>query len=495
MTTPSTLTSIPSGLDDTSLSAVWIRESLAGIVTALALVPEVISFSVVAGVDPKVSLIASVILGLTMSLLGGRAAMVTAAAGSVALVIGPTVRAHGVAYVLPIVVLAGLIQVVFGAAGLARTVRYIPRSVMLGFVNALGILIFWAQVPHVFDQSAAVYALFVVTLLIVHYLPYFTKAVPSPLIAIVVVTAVAMTLGLTVPDVGGGKTMAPGLPGFTALLVPLNLETLSIVWPAALSVAFVGLLESLLTAKLVDDMTDTGSDKSRESWALGVANILAACYGGIGGCAMIGQTVVNVQIGRARRRLSTVVAALVLLLLVTALSEVMAKIPMVVLAAIMMIVAIKTVHWPSVRWSTIRRMPLPETGVLVATVAITVWTENLAIGVALGVLLAMVLFARRLAQVVRAERTLHPNGNEVRYAIHGPVFFVSSHNLIESFSYATDPPKVSVDFTHSQIWDASSVAVLDSIEAKYRQQGITVKFIGLDARSREFHGRLSGHLG
>jgi len=401
MSTP-VLTSADSSFDDDLSSTetlrsprVLVRECLAGIVTSLALIPEVISFSVVAGVDPKVSLVASVVLGLTMSALGGRPAMVTAAAGSVALVIGPTVKTHGVQYVLPIVLLAGLIQILFGAAGLAKVVRYIPQSVMIGFVNALGILIFFAQVPHVTNQAGAVYALFLLTLAIVHFLPRFTKAVPSPLVAIVAVTAIAVLAHLELPNVGGGGAMAAGMPGLTPLLVPLNLDTLYIIGPAALSVAFVGLLESLLTAKLVDEMTDTPSNTTRESWALGVANIFAGCYGGIAGCAMIGQTVVNVQIGRARTRVSTVVAALVLLLLVTALSQVMAQIPMVALAAVMMIVALKTINWHSVQPSTLERLPIAETSAMVVTVAITVWTGNLAIGVLVGVL-AMVLFARRV---------------------------------------------------------------------------------------------------
>lgn len=360
------------------------RESLAGIITSLALIPEVISFSVVAGVDPKVSLVASVVLGLIMSVLGGRPAMVTAAAGSVALVIGPTVNAHGVPYVLPIVLLAGLIQIACGAAGLAKLARHIPRPVMTGFVNALGILIFWAQVRHVTHRSFTVYALFLLTLLIVQLLPRITQAVPSPLVAIVVVTAIAHYAHLELPHVGGAGAMSRGLPGITSWLVPLNLETISIVWPAALSVAFVGLLESLLTAKLVDDITATDSDKTREAWALGIANLCAGLYGGIAGCAMIGQTVVNVQIARARTRLSTVVAALVLLLLVTALSDVMAEIPMVALAAVMMIVACKTFDWQSVSWTG--RPSVLDTCVMLVTVAITVWTSNLAMGVAAGVL-------------------------------------------------------------------------------------------------------------
>jgi len=469
-------------------------EVLAGVVTTLALIPEVISFSIIAGVDPKVSLIASVVLAISMSFLGGRSAMVTAAAGAVALVVAPLVTEHGVEYLLPAVLLAGLVQILFGVTGLARLMRFIPRSVMIGFVNALGILIFIAQVPHLLNVPWLVYPLFLLTVLIVLVLPRFTRVVPAPLVAIVVVTAIAMTMHLAVPTVGDQGDVAGGLPGITPLLVPLNLETLQIIWPTALSVAFVGLVETLLTAKLVDDITDTRSAKGRESWALGIANMLAGLYGGIAGCAMIGQTVVNVKLGRARTRISTFVAGVVLLLLVTALSGLMEQIPMVALAAVMMIVAISTVNWHSVQPSTLRRMPVPETLVMVTTVAVVVATHNLAIGIGAGVLLAMVLFARRVAHVVRVERDLAADGLSVRYRVSGPLFFGSSNDLVEQFSYGTDPHVVEVDLSAAQIWDASTVAVLDSVQTKYHQHGATVTFHGLDERSRAMHSRLSGRL-
>lgn len=469
-------------------------EILAGIVTTLALIPEVISFSIIAGVDPKVSLIASVVLAISMSILGGRPAMITAAAGAVALVVAPLVKEQGVEYLLPAVILAGLIQILFGVTGLSRLMRFIPRSVMIGFVNALGILIFVAQVPHLLGVPWLVYPLFVITGLIVLLLPKLTTAVPAPLVAIVVVTAITMIAHAAVPTVGDQGDVSGGLPGLTQLLVPLNLETLGIIWPTALSVAFVGLMETLLTAKLVDDITDTTSSKGRESWALGVANILAGWYGGIAGCAMIGQTVVNVKLGRARTRISTFVAGLFLLLLVTALSPVMAQIPMVALAAVMMIVAIKTVNWHSVRPATLRRMPVPETLVMVVTVAVVVVTHNLAIGVAAGAVLAMVLFARRVAHVIRVRRTLADDGASVQYRVIGPLFFGSSNDLVEQFDYAADPAEVVVDFAASQIWDASSVAVLDSVQEKYTEHGKHVVFTGLDERSSAFHERLSGHL-
>ncbi|WP_054145046.1 SulP family inorganic anion transporter [Frigoribacterium sp. RIT-PI-h] len=508
------------------------REALAGVVTTLALVPEVISFSVIAGVDPMVSLVASIVLALVMSVLGGRPAMVTAAAGSVALVIAPLVREHGTDYVLPTVVLAGLVQLAFGLAGLARLMRFIPRSVMIGFVNALGVLIFVAQVPHIIDQPWVVYPLFALTIAIVVLLPKVTKAVPAPLVAIVVVTVIAVAARLDVHTVGDEGPMGGGLPGLTPWLAPFTLETLQIIWPTALSVAFVGLMETLLTAKLVDDLTETPSHKGKESWALGVANIAAGFYGGIAGCAMIGQTVVNVKIGRARTRVSTIAAGLFLLLLVTGLSAVMSAIPMVALAAVMMIVAITTVDWHSLKPSTLRRMPVPETLVMVVTVAVVVATNNLALGVAVGVLLAMVLFARRVAHVITVERHVTPGAvagsgaldetsdvsdtsdasnasnaggagavagspapATVRYDVVGPLFFGSSNDLVEHFSYGDDPEAVTVDLSRAQVWDASSVAALDSVDEKFRAHGVTATFVGLDDRSEAFHGRLTGRLG
>ena len=376
-----------------------VRETLAGVVTALALIPEVISFSVIAGVDPKVSLIASVVLCLAMSFLGGRPAMVTAAAGSVALVIGPMVHQHGVQYILPAVVLAGMIQILFGVLGMARLMRFIPTAVMTGFVNALGILIFFAQVPHFWGKSPLIWGLFVLTLLIVLWVPRFIKAIPAPLIAIVLLTVFTVTSGQLLPTVGDEGSISGGLPGFTKLLVPLNLQTLAIIWPCALSIAFVGLMESLLTARLVDDLTVTPSNKNRESVGLGIANILAGFYGGIAGCAMIGQTIVNVEMGKGRSRVSTVAAGLVLLLLVTGLSEVMAEIPMSVLAGIMAIVAVKTFSWHSIQPTTLRKLPVTETLVMLVTVAATVSTGNLAIGVVAGVIAMLIL-----PRIVRGKR-------------------------------------------------------------------------------------------
>ncbi|WP_025901744.1 SulP family inorganic anion transporter [Tatumella sp. UCD-D_suzukii] len=474
--------------------ALLTRESLAGIVTALALIPEVISFSVVAGVDPKVSLIASVVICLTLSLIGGRPAMVSAAAGSVALVIGPMVHQHGIPYLLPTVVLAGILQIIFGIAGLSRMMRYIPRPVMTGFVNSLGILIFFAQVPHVWKQSPLVLLFFILTLGIVLLLPRLTTRIPAPLVAIVAITTIAWSMGYSLPNVGDEGPMSRGLPGLTLLQVPLNMQTLQIIWPTAVSVALVGLIESLLTAKVVDDLTDTHSSKRKEATGLGIANILAGFYGGIAGCAMIGQTIVNVELGKARSRVSTLVAGVVLLLLVSVLSQVMAHIPMVVLAAIMMVVAVKTLSWHSVKPATLRRIPLSETLIMLATVAITVWTSNLALGVVSGVLLAILWFARRLSHVITAERQLSADNNTAHYKIYGPLFFASSNDLYEHFDYANDPEHVEIDLSEAMILDASTVAALDAIELRYQRYQTRVTITGLGGKSKVIHQRLTGKL-
>lgn len=474
--------------------ALLSRETLAGIVTALALIPEVISFSVVAGVDPQVSLIASVVICLTLSLIGGRPAMVSAAAGSVALVIAPLVHQQGIAYLLPTVVLAGLLQIALSLSGMTRMMRYIPRSVMTGFVNALGLLIFYAQVPHVWAQAPLVWGMFAVTLAIVLLLPRLFSAIPAPLIAIVVITAAAWSLGYRVPTVGDEGPMSAGLPGLTQLQVPLNLHTLAIIWPTAVSVALVGLIETLLTAKMVDDLTDTHSSKAKEAVGLGIANILAAFYGGIAGCAMIGQTVVNVELGKARSRLSTLVAGIVLLLLVSVLSQVMAHIPMVVLAAIMMVVAVKTLNWHSVRPATLRRLPLSETLIMLATVVITVSTSNLALGVVSGVVLAILWFARRISHVITTERDVSADGKTATYHVRGTLFFASSNDLYEHFEYATDPSQVIIDLSSAVVWDTSSVAALDAIEQRYQRYHTQVTLTGLHGPSKSLHQQVSGQL-
>ena len=321
-----------------------------------------------------------------------------------ALVIGPMVHQHGVQYILPAVLMAGVIQILFGVLGMARLMRFIPQSVMTGFVNALGILIFFAQVPHFWSRSPLIVGLFVLTVLIVLWVPRYFKSIPSPLIAIVLLTLFTVSTGQNLPTVGDEGAMSGGLPGLSELLVPLNLQTLSIIWPCALSIAFVGLLETLLTAKLVDELTATPSSKRRESIGLGIGNILAGFYGGIAGCAMIGQTIVNVEMGKGRSRISTFAAGIVLLILVTALSDVMANIPMAVLAGIMAIVAVKTFSWHSLQPATLKTAPIAETVVMLVTVAATVSTGNLAIGV-LGGIIVMALLPARIKRRLKAEKS------------------------------------------------------------------------------------------
>lgn len=467
-------------------------EALAGAVTTLALIPEVISFAIIAGVDPVNALVASVVLTIAMSFLGGRPAMVTAAAGSVALVVAPLVHENGVEYLLPTVLLAGVVQIVFGVTGLAKLMRFIPRSVMIGFVNALGIMIFVAQVNSLIDVPWPVYPLFALTLAIIWLFPKLSRAIPAPLVAIVAITAITVGFGIAVPTVGDEGAVTGALPGITPFGVPLTLGTLTLIAPYALAVAFVGLIETLLTAKLVDDLTDSRSNKKRESWGLGVANLLSGLWGGVAGCAMIGQTVVNVSIGRGRTRLSTLFAGIFLLAFVALFSGLMAQIPMVALAAVMMVVAVRAFDLRSVRPSVLRRMPRAETAVMVTTVVVVVATSNLAIGVGVGVVLAALLLLRRAARSFRVERSV--SGATARYSVRGALFFASAHDLPEAFDYTGDPDRVEIDLSASPVWDASSVAVLDGIVARYAAEGTTATVTGLDSRSTALHTRLSGHL-
>jgi SulP family sulfate permease len=467
-------------------------EILAGLVVALALIPEVISFSVLAGVDPRVGLFASFTTAVVIAFTGGRPAMISAAAGAIALVSAPLVASHGVQYLIAAVVLGGVVQILLAVAGIARLMRFIPRSVMVGFVNSLAILIFTAQLTHLVDVPWLVYPLVAGGLAIIYLLPRLTTAVPAPLVAIAVLTAVTAAAGLDVPDVGDEGALPDGLPVPGLPDVPLTWETLRVITPYALAIAFVGLMESLLTAKLVDDLTDTPSDKTRESWGQGVANVVTGVFGGMGGCAMIGQTMINVKTAGARTRLSTFLAGVFLLVLVVALGDVVAAIPMAALVAVMIFVSFTTFDWHSLR--TLRSMPGSETAVMVSTVAVVVATSNLAIGVAVGVLVACVLFARRVADLVSVTTTTDERGRRV-YAVSGALFFASSNALVDRFDYAGDPDAVVVDLADAQIWDASTVAVLDAVAHKYATRGKTVEIVGLDAHSLTRFERHTGQLG
>ncbi|GAA5207066.1 SulP family inorganic anion transporter [Microbacterium kyungheense] len=469
------------------------REVLAGLVTALALIPEAIAFSVVAGVDPRIGLFSSFVLAVVIAFTGGRPAMITAAAGAVALVIAPVAREYGSDYLIVTIALAGLIQVLFAVLGVARLMRFIPRSVMVGFVNALAILIFLSQVPQLIDVPWAVYVLVAAGLGILLLWPRITRAVPAPLIAIVLLTTAVVVFGVSVPDVADQGELPRSLPELLIPHVPLTWETLQIVAPFAFAAALVGLLESLMTAKLVDELTDTHSRKTREAWGLGVANVVSAFFGGTGGCAMIGQTMINVKTSGGRTRISTLLAGVWVLVLVVALGDIVGLIPMAALVAVMIVVSAMTFDWHSIRPSTLRRMPLSETAVMLVTVVATVWTHNLAVGVILGVLAAMVLFARRVAHFTTVARTVE--SDTARYRVDGELFFASSNDLTTQFAYSTDPAHVVIDLSRTHVWDASTVAALDAIVTKYAQRGITVELEGMTDASAAFHGRLSGELG
>ncbi|WP_435527431.1 SulP family inorganic anion transporter [Microbacterium aurantiacum] len=473
------------------------REALAGLVVAIALIPEAIAFSIIAGVDPRLGLFSSFVMAVAISFLGGRPAMITAATGAIALVIAPVAREYGVDYLIATVILGGLIQIVMAALGVAKLMRFIPRSVMVGFVNALAILIFTSQFPQLIGVPWLVYPMVVAGLLIMYLMPRWTKVVPAPLVAIVLLTAAAVVFVMKIPTVGDQGDLPESLPFLFIPNVPLTLETLQIIAPYALAVAVVGLLESLMTAKLVDDITDTHSRKTREAFGQGGANILSGLFGGMGGCAMIGQTMINVKASGARTRISTFLAGVFLLILVLVLGDIVAIIPMAALVAVMIVVSVATFDWHSVRLSTLRRMPKSETAVMVITVVFTVWTHNLAIGVGVGVLAAMVLFARRVAHFVRVQRTVNDSAGEtiVRYEVEGELFFASSNDLTTLFDYAGDPDKIVIDMSRSHVWDASTVAALDAVVTKYRQRGKEVVLEGMNDATTQLHTRLSGGLG
>ena len=467
------------------------KEVFGGLAVALALIPEVLSFSILAGLDPKVGLFASVIMTMSIAITGGRPAMVSAAAGSVAVVIAPLAHEHGLQYVLVTIWMAGILQVVMALLGVAKLMRFIPRSVMLGFVNALGILMFTAQLSHLWNVPWLVYVLVALGLVIMVLWPRVTTAVPAPLVAILVVSVLTVAFGWDVPDVADQGELPTSLPGFVIPDVPWTMDTFMLCLPYALGVALVGLMESLLTAKLVDDLTDTHSDKTRESVGQGIGNMLAAAIGGMGVCAMIGQTMINVKESQARTRLSTFLAGVFLLILMLALGDTVGRIPMAALVAVMFMVSFHTVDWHSVR--TLHRMPLAETIVMLVTVVGTLATDNLAVGVVLGVVAASVAFARRVAHVVSVDLVSSEDSTAV-YEVRGQLFFASSNDLVYSFDYTLPVKEVIVDFSRADIWDASTVAVLDSVESKYAARGVTVSFRGLDAANEQRYRRLSHGL-
>jgi SulP family sulfate permease len=484
----------PSRPDWLASVKVFRTEVLAGLVVALALIPEAISFSIIAGVDPAVGLFASFTMAVVISVVGGRKAMISAATGAIALVIAPLNHEYGLGYLIAAVILGGLMQIALGALGVAKLMRFVPRSVMVGFVNALAVLIFMAQVPEITDVPWAVYPLVAGGLALMVFFPRVTTVVPAPLVSIVILTVITIAAGIAVPTVGDKGELpsalpAPGLPD-----VPLTLDTLTTVAPYALALALVGLMESLMTAKLVDDITDTHSNKTRESIGQGVANVVTGLFGGMGGCAMIGQTMINVKTSGARTRLSTFLAGVFLLILVVTFGPVVSTIPMAALVAVMILVSFATFDWHSIQPKTLKRMPVGETAVMAVTVAVVVATHNLAIGVIVGVVTAMVIFAKRVAHLAEVSGVVDPDGTSVVYAVTGELFFASSNDLVYQFDYAGDPDDVVIDLSDAHIWDASSVAALDAIETKYAARGKKVTIIGLNKASAAIHGKLAGQL-
>ncbi len=471
---------------------VFKTEVLAGLVVAIALIPEAISFSILAGVDPRVGLFASFTMAVTIAFTGGRPAMISAATGAIALIVAPLARDYGLEYLIAAVILAGATQIVLAVAGVARLMRFVPRSVMVGFVNALAILIFMAQLPYLIDVPWIVYPMVVVGIGIMVLLPRLTTVVPAPLVAVVLLTIATVALGWTVPTVGDQGELPDGLPVLGIPAVPFTFETLRIIAPFAIAMALVGLMESLMTAKLVDDITDTHSRKTRESWGQGVANIVTGFFGGMGGCAMIGQTMINVKVSGARTRLSTFLAGVFLMILVVALGDIVAVIPMAALVAVMIIVSYSTFDWHSLK--SLPHMPKSETIVMVATVLATVLTHNLAIGVITGVVTATVLFARRVAHLVTMTREVADDGEHVLYEVHGELFFASSNDLVSQFEYAEDPHWVVIDLSGAHVWDASTVAALDAVVFKYERRGKTVDILGVNEYSAALRSRLDGRL-
>ncbi|MEV6527835.1 SulP family inorganic anion transporter [Longispora sp. NPDC051575] len=482
------------------LKAAWWSsprtDLLAGLVVALALIPEAISFSIIAGVDPRVGLFASFTMAVAIAFTGGRPAMISAATGAMALVIAPLVKEHGVQYLLAATIAAGLLQVLLGVLGVAKLMRFIPRSVMTGFVNALAILIFLAQLPHLLGENWTVWALAAAGLVMIFGLPRvprLTQIVPAPLIAIISLTVFTVAVSVAAPTVGDMGKLPDSLPVPFLPDVPLTVNTLVVIAPYALTLAAVGLLESLLTAQLVDDATDTHSNKDREARGQGIANVITGFFGGMAGCAMIGQTMINVKSG-ARTRLSTLAAGVFLLILVVVLGDVVAIIPMAALVAVMIFVSVATFDWHSIKPATLKRMPIGETLVMATTVVVVVATHNLAVGVGVGVLVAMVVFARRVAHLAEVTSVLDPDGQIRVYAVTGQLFFASTNELLDAFDYTGDPPTVIVDLTDAHIWDATTVAALDQITAKYARHDITVQITGLNKPSEKIHDSLSGHL-
>jgi sulfate permease, SulP family len=463
---------------------------LAGLVVALALIPEAIAFSIIAGVDPKVGLYASFCIAVIIAFTGGRPGMISAATGAMALLMVTLVKDHGLQYLLAATVLTGVLQIVAGVLRLGNLMRFVSRSVITGFVNALAILIFLAQLPELINVSWVVYAMTAAGLAIIYGLPYLTKAVPSPLITIVMLTGVALWLDLDIRTVGDMGELPDTLPMFLLPEVPLNFETLRIILPYSLTLAVVGLLESMMTASIVDELTDTPSDKNRECVGQGVANIGSGFIGGMAGCAMIGQSVINVKSG-GRGRLSALAAGVFLLGMVVFLGDWVARIPMAALVAVMIMVSIGTFNWESIR--RLREHPPSSSIVMLATVVVTVLTHDLAQGVFVGVLLSGIFFAHKVGRVLRVDRQLSEDGRTRTYEVVGQVFFGSAEALIASFDFKEVIDFVRIDVGRAHFWDITAISALDKVVLKFKREGAEVVVTGLNEASATMVDRFAVH--
>ena len=461
------------------------KNILAGIVVALALIPEAIAFSIIAGVDPMVGLYASFIIAVVTAIVGGRPAMISGATGAVALLVTPLVKDYGVEYLLAATILMGVIQLVLGLLKVGRLMKFIPHSVMIGFVNALGIMIFMSQIEHIFGISISTYIYVIVTLLIVYIIPKFFKAIPAPLIAIIVLTALYMYTGSDVRTVGDLGNIKQALPHFLIPNVPFNLETLQIIFPYSLSMAIVGLVESLLTAKLVDDATDTYSSKNRESRGQGIANMITGLFGGMGGCAMIGQSVINVKSG-ANSRLSTFSAGVVLIFMIIVLGGLVVQIPMPILAGIMVMVSIGTFDWNSFKY--IQKAPKTDAVVMILTVIIVLMTHNLALGVVVGVIFSALFFATKISKV---EVTSEKFGKTNRLSFKGQIFFVSIDSMMDQISFNIENSIIELNFNNAHLWDDSAVDAIDTMVRKFEEKNNIVHVEKLNSDSRKIVSELS----
>ncbi|GGJ95255.1 sodium-independent anion transporter [Lentibacillus kapialis] len=461
---------------------------LSGIVVALALIPEAIAFSIIAGVDPMVGLYASFCIAVVIAFVGGRPGMISGATGAMALLMADLVADYGLQYLLAATILTGIIQILFGVFKLSKVMKFVPRSVMVGFVNALAIMILMAQFQHFVGESWVMYALVGITLAIIYLFPRLTKAVPSTLVAIIAVTAIVIYGNLDVGTVGDMGTLTQQLPVFLIPSIPFTMETLMIIFPYSLSLAIVGLVESLLTANIIDDATDTESNKNKESRGQGMANVVTGFFGGMAGCAMIGQSVINVKSGGSRR-LSSLVAGVFLMFLIIVLGGFVVQIPMAALAGVMIMVSISTFDWSSVKH--LNKLPKTDAAVMVATVAIVLVTHNLSIGVLAGVLLSAIFFAAKISKINVTEELVLRKQKKV-YRVEGELFFASVSDFPAKFNFADSVHEVEIDLTHAHLWDDSAIGALDKIEMKFEENNINVTYLGLNDESHHLKKRIGG---